>query len=417
MYPNYNRINQMMSKYQFDALIATDPITVRYLGYNNNHKIFREWTSAPGGGNGPAVASYCLLPYKQDPIYMVSSLLVSLVPEDRENNFVTYGPLRINNPYEEHDSFPSDSVSTLINKVHERDIFPSIEYALFDTLRSQNLSNSRIGIELAGLASPSLDEIQKEMSNCRFIDCTELFRLVRMVKTQEEINALHESCNLLEDLLHSTINTIKDGTNYKQLRRTFQELVIEKEAELNLFIISSKGLGIIENDDFKFEQNRVHFVDASIRYCSYLSDTGMTLFLGKVNNKEMEVYKKLNNILREGLSSLKPGVKCSEVFEAMNKRRLEYDFDNCLLEGHGIGIEHREYPIIKQALNYSYDNGIIHQSADFTIEKNMVINIEVPCYFYNSSSFQIEKTVYITDSGCNELCNQERDSPISLASV
>ena len=140
----------------------------------------------------------------------------------------------------------------------------------------------------------------------------------------------------------------------------------------------------------------------------------MTIAIGKNDKVQKDTYKKLLDISNAGVDKLRPGSKCSEIYKAMQEKVNKYKFDNCLFEGHGIGLSPREYPIISPNINYSFFDGLDKRSADFMIEKNMVVNLEIALHLLNGCDYSIERTFYITDSGCANITFQDRSKIFSF---
>ena len=71
-------------------------------------------------------------------------------------------------------------------------------------------------------------------------------------------------------------------------------------------------------------------------------------------------------------------------------------------------------PKITSKLNYNYDNGFEKVNADFYIEKNMVINLEISLYDLGYKTLHIEKTVYVVENGFKDIVNQNRTVPLII---
>jgi len=85
---------------------------------------------------------------------------------------------------------------------------------------------------------------------------------------------------------------------------------------------------------------------------------------------------------------------------------------SCAAHGHGIGLECRDYPAIMPSLKQTVRDDFITMNADFPLEENMVLNLEVPYYLFGTASCIVERTVRVTASGYAELTRQEREDPI-----
>lgn len=119
-------------------------------------------------------------------------------------------------------------------------------------------------------------------------------------------------------------------------------------------------------------------------------------------------------MIETGVSSVKSGISCSYIYKKMVKKMKSFNFSGSTFEGHGIGLRFREYPTINPNLGYNYINGFKSMSAEFVIEKGMVINFETSYSIFARKSFQIEKTVIVTDNGSRSLEFQKRQGPVFI---
>ncbi|MBM3708475.1 MAG: aminopeptidase P family protein [Actinobacteria bacterium] len=408
---NLERANKFMEEYKIDVLIATEPITLKYLEYNIWLSSFKEWNFKPGGSNYPGLVSFCIIPYKKIPVYILNSQTIGFLKDIDINNVIPYGNYTniedktISREFENRIDFK-------ISEIHKRAIFSDPLEAIEYYFKENNLQNSRVAIEKIGLNPDLFNNIKDRFGYCDFKDGTEIFRLIRMVKVLKEIELLKQSVDIAEEAFLSSLNLLKINKLFGEARKEFKRIVCSHNAFLNHYVIFSRGLGFKENSDYKIEKNSTIAFDFGCMSENYICDTAATVFVGKVSQNSFEIYKQLIDILETGLNKIKPGVRCSEVYDAMINKRDHYNLFNCSPEGHGVGINHHEYPKIGYGFNYYYNDGFTRRSGDFIIEKDMVINIEVPTHFHNESSYSIEKTVYITGDGFKEISIQNREKPI-----
>lgn len=409
----YNRAaaDSLMEEYQLDAILASDPTTLNYLGYKIWLSSLDGWMMRPGGGINPAIPHYCLIPYKTDPLYILNSMSVSFLSQEISGDIVCYG---------NYTHFPTSHKATSrlnplhekINAIHGQGVFEDPLSALQFALKKYDLEKARIAVESPGLSPLVLGRLKRELEKATFREGSELFRLMRMIKTDEEIEILAQCLRITEDGLLRAAESIEGKKRFADSYSIFRQLITENGADLEHFALFPNGLGYTENIDFIVEQNTAIALDAGIFYRNYVSDTAVTLFVGSPDSKHRVIYEQLLDILETGQQEIRPGVKCSRVFEAMNVKKRKYGFDRSNVEGHGIGLNCREYPIINAGLDYVYDDGFVEREADFTLEKNMVICLEVARHIYDESCEQIEKTFRVTDRGCREITPQPRSEPL-----
>jgi len=63
---------------------------------------------------------------------------------------------------------------------------------------------------------------------------------------------------------------------------------------------------------------------------------------------------------------------------------------------------------------YFYNDGFSERGADFTLEKDIVFNLEVTNHDFGEKTIHIEKTLFVTDNGFRELKFQDRLKPLEI---
>lgn len=414
---NLEIANNLMEKYRLDGLLFIDPASLGYFGYNLFFNSAREWMLKPGGSNNSGVINFCLVPFKKKPVYIIDAFSVSGLNTKVEDigEIVVYRPFintgKSNNLIKNSFKNPLDYK---LNQIFKNGIFKTQMEALDHVLDKYNLKNSRIAIEKDGISEVLINEINKEFNNCKFFNGSEFIRLIRMIKTAEEINVIEKCFDITEKAFDQSIKTIKPDSILYNLKNTFKN-IIEKENAIYLqYFIFPNGLGMTDLDSYIIEKDKIMGFDSSIIFNGFISDTGLTLFNGKYDKKNLEIYNKLLDIIESGIEKVKPGMNCSQIYKAMENKKNHHNLSNAAFEGHGVGRSFREYPVINGNLSYSYNNGFENIGADFTIEKDMVVNFEIGLPYFNEKTFQIEKTVMVTSNGYRNLVFQDRTQPIFL---
>jgi len=412
---NKSLADYYMEKYRLGAIIATQPISLKYFcGFDCWFTNWiQEWMGKPGGSNC-SIPLFCILPYKDDPILMIPSVIAPFAVHtfSKEARFFGGIPpvpklknLNINKSI--LDEFDKKQL-----KILEGKIYPDPIIAVEETIKEKDLSDSNIGFELDGFNSNIFSKISDRLKDCSFKDCTEIIRLIRMIKTDEEISLLTKSAELNELAMNESAKYIKENNNFGEAFNKFRNIVQKKGGIVEHYIFSSYGCGVSDNKDYHFKKDQFILLDTGAYYSNYISDTGTTVFLGNKNQKYLDIFKRIYEGINMGLSSLKPGVRCSTVNDNMIKYLEKYNILKTDTHGHGIGLQPSEYPVISSKLDYVYNNGFEEQSANFSLEENMVVALEIPYYIYGEGSYIIEVSAIVTKSGYKSLTTQNRENPI-----
>jgi Xaa-Pro aminopeptidase len=135
-------------------------------------------------------------------------------------------------------------------------------------------------------------------------------------------------------------------------------------------------------------------IDYGILYEGYCSDLTRTYILDKFfNNVDVEeLLKHLINAQHEAVKILKPGIKCSSVYNASNEYLKKQGLDNYFTHGlgHGVGIEIHERPYLRK-------------DSSEILKEGMVVTVEPGIYMTGIGGMRVEDTYLINKEGAEQL--------------
>jgi len=408
MLANIEKIQEMLDCYNLDALIITNRDSMKYLGYDMWFDSVKEWMTIAGGSNDSGSTSMCVIPNKGEPIYIISAFALSFITSEYRNVF----------PYGRYTNYdiPGKSVSgeNKIPEVLRGCVYEDPYDALNGAIEDLGIKRSRIALEYDGMNRRHTNEVKNTLNGCVLFNGSELIRIARLYKTPKEIELIKKCFEITEMGIYRSLNNIAKGTNLGEANDEFENYIRSQGALHQHYSLMHDGLGMTENRDNVFNNKMIMGVDAGVIYKNYISDTGLTIFLGQYNNKDLDTYKRLLSIIESGFSYMRPGKKCLDIYKAMKACSDKIGNINVMFEGHGIGLSFREYPYINSGVDYSYYNGFNDISANFTIEESMVINLELGLHEFGKKTFQIEKTILVTKNGMQPIIQQDRVMPIII---
>lgn len=418
---NLDAANDLMRNYKLDAILFIDPASLKYFGYDLFFNNAKEWMLKPGGTNKNGVINFCLLPYKKNPVYIISAFSLSSIEKDVEENcdIIPYGPfidkLQIDKYRAKNESGnKKNEVEKKLFESFKKGIFKDNLDALGHAISEYGLTHSRIAMEQDCISEDVVSSVKERFPAAGFFNGSEFIRLMRMIKTPEELMIIENCLEITEKAFLKAVNSIKNHTSLKTLKDVFKREIYASDAIYEHFFLFPRGMGMTESDEYIIEKNNILGFDSGVISGGYTSDTGITVFFGNYSTEDLDIYKNLFELIEEGANSVKPGARCSEVFKKMSQKMKSFDFSGNTYEGHGIGMGFREYPAINPNVGYEYDNGFENISADFIIEKGMVINFETSYGIFDQKSFQVEKTVVVTENGAKSFKFQERQQPVFI---
>jgi Xaa-Pro aminopeptidase len=76
-------------------------------------------------------------------------------------------------------------------------------------------------------------------------------------------------------------------------------------------------------------------------------------------------------------------------------------------QGHGIGLEPREYPIMGQGRPVTVRDQVMRTSTEMPLEVGMVISLETSLYEFGEGSYEVERSFLIGKSSLEELTTKK----------
>ena len=292
---------------------------------------------------------------------------------------------------------------------------PSPGHALVRALKEKGIKKGVVALDTEGISPASLERLSTDLPGLEIKDGGELFRLIRAVKTQKEIDLLRRSAAINEIAFNGVIQAIRPGLTERQLVMIHRNIILAQGGSPTfLNVPAGPRTGIMwEPGDNVIRRDDAVWMDGGCHYKHYHSDTGTCVVLGEPTKRMREIYASVEEGMNAGLGRIKPGVKCSEVFNAMQDAVRRAGIERPFAFGHGIGIEERDHPIIQDPFA-PFDDGLLKGTNDIALETGMVVNIEVNRFEFGVGGLKSEWTLVVTPTGSELITPQKRQMNVVL---
>ncbi len=395
-----------MDQFDIDLLIASTPENVTYLSDTVS------WA--------PKVYSYSVdmfATYYRD-INHNSSLIVpsqemTYVSASNTwiNDFYTYGGKSALIQEIEHviESAEENTYLNLQNNDDKR--FPTAVEALIASIKNNTTKKLRIAIDEDKMTHKSTLKLKEELDNCELIPSSDLLRLIRMVKTDDEISAMKAAADLNETACTKVCNEIKIGMKELDIAEIYAQEVGKGLGKWLWFHFGSgrRSVGIFPPTEKKIQPGEMWKFDAGLSLNNYQADTGWGGVIGQPNAQQNMIWEATLRGYNSAMSVIKEGVRPSEIQNAMLKGTQDGGLadHSGTFAGHAIGLEMRELPYVlgnKKMVNSLY----LPEDTDIPLPENTVLCIENPCQIFGVGGTQIEQTIIVKKSGYELLTKQDR---------
>jgi Xaa-Pro aminopeptidase len=411
--PDRVRAASFMAAADVDAVVATSPANIRYLtGYWCwLAPLFREFMVRPGGSGALVQENYALLPRDGDLCFVVEPYFalnavggwVSDVRVAGAGDFV---------PANGRPSLPPELGATLELLSDDRRPSDPAE-SLGAAIRERGLDRSRIGVELEGLTPSRIERLRRALPSAALLDCTNMLRLVRAVKTEGQIELLARAAGIAEGAAGAVVAAAGEASTLTELADAFRIALAQDGADIDHFSISFDGLGFATRGDHVLRSSSTHYFDFGCILDGWYSDAGTTIATGEPAAEALADHAAVRDAVAAGAAAIRPGVRASAVQREMQELLAGRGITRSFPHGHGLGIEVRDYPILVPDAGAAIRDDCIEMPADLPLETDMVVNLEACVLTLGSHSVQCEQTFVVTSGGSRQLVPQDREAPLA----
>ena len=331
-YQRTEKTQKLMYERGLDAILLCTEAEVRY--YTGFRSLF--WQS-------PTRPWFVIIPKRGKPIAVIPEIGRDLMERTWVDEIITWpSPRR-----------EDDGVSLLVK-----------------VLKGSN----KIGLlkgEEASLRMPLNDfETLNSKINGSFIDCSDLVKEVRLVKSELEINIIRQVCSIASCAFDRAQQLFHIGQPLDQAFRDFKIALLEAGAEEVPYLVGGAGQDgysdvISPPSNQLLKNGDILMLDTGSSLKGYFCDFDRNWAIGKASNLAKTAYSKLYNATEVALKKIRPGMTCAQVFSLINSSLGEGDSDIGRM-GHGLGIQLTEYPSLM--LN---DKTVLRENMVMTIEPSL----------------------------------------------
>ena len=260
----------------------------------------------------------------------------------------------------------------------------------------------RMGFEDAYMTVQDYERYRKALS-CDLVSATELLWQLRMVKDDEELEALVVAQRIAEKALAEILEEIRPGVTEKEIAARLQYLMLHYGASDMSFdpIVVSGPNGSLPHgvpSEKPIRQGEFVTMDFGCIYHGYCSDMTRTVAVGFATEEMHTVYQTVLSAQLAGIRAARAGVTGREVDGAARAVITAAGYGDYFGHsfGHGVGVEIHEAP------NASPVN-------EKPLPAGAVISAEPGIYLPGKLGVRIEDVILLTEEGCRDITKAPKD--------
>ena len=258
-----------------------------------------------------------------------------------------------------------------------------------------------IGFEGNFLTVDELDKL-KELSPKLKLTSVKVDEL-RQIKDDTEISKIEIACEIADKAFSEIVKFIRPGIREIEVAAELEHIMRRLGSQKAAFdtIVASGVRSALPHGiatDKVIKRGEFVTMDFGAIYKGYNSDITRTVFIGRADEKQRNLYHTVLNAQIIGLSTIKPNISGKEVDATVRTYLEKAGFAKYFTHGlgHGVGLEIHEEPRLSKL------------STCEALKPNMIVTDEPGVYLPNYGGIRIEDTVLVTDKGARALTKSDK---------
>ena len=226
---------------------------------------------------------------------------------------------------------------------------------------------------------------------------------MRAVKSEGELNLIRQAQKITDDTFSYIINHIEPGRSEIDVMLDMEFYMRKLGSEgvsFDFIVVSGKNSSLPHGvpTDKLIEVGDFVTMDFGAVVGGYRSDMTRTVAVGCVSNEQRKVYDTVLAAQTAALGAVKAGKTGIEIDKVARDLIYNAGYEGCFGHGlgHSVGIEIHENP----NFNTRWDK---------PIKAGTVMTVEPGIYLENRFGVRIEDMVFVTEDGCIDITESERE--------
>ncbi|MGN0492412.1 MAG: M24 family metallopeptidase [Acutalibacteraceae bacterium] len=275
---------------------------------------------------------------------------------------------------------------------------------LGDFLSSQGVK--KVYLETDTVSLSAFSSLGKRLPDFAFSQDGKLQSLIteqRSIKSAEEISLIKKAQKITDETFSYILGNISAGRTEREVMldmEFFMRRLGSEGVSFDFIVVSGKNSSMPHGvpTDKKIETGDFVTMDFGAVCGGYRSDMTRTVAVGRVSDRQKEVYSVVLKAQKAALDFIKQGVICREVDRVARDVIAKAGYGDCFGHGlgHSVGIEIHENPAC-------------NTSCETVMEKGMIMTVEPGIYIENEFGVRIEDMVVVTENGCEDITESKKE--------
>ena len=273
--------------------------------------------------------------------------------------------------------------------------------SVLDLIRERGLESTKIGL-VGSISYQLYNSMREQYPNATFIDLGGKMRMMRTIKSAQEIERIRMASKLTDDSIRAMAEGLKEGMREDEIPAIIEPVYLKQGGYAGIHFMSSMPM---RDPDFpvpsqfhssrKLQKGDALITEISGAYSGYSGQIHRTFSIAegptpewrKMHDAAREAFEILANLIKDGATT----TEAEEAAEIIHQRGYS-TYDDLV---HGVN----QYPPIFQTKTRKR-----HESREITFRENMVIVIQPNLMTYDEKmGLQFGETLVVKKNGCESL--------------
>ncbi len=200
-------------------------------------------------------------------------------------------------------------------------------------------------------------------------DCNELFRGLRVVKSEAEIDKIRYAAQAASRAFLQVPEFVSMGMSDRETFQAMKHELLNQGVDDVSYLVGGSGSGgygdiISPPSQRKLQSGDVVILDTGCIWDGYFCDFDQNYSIDMPSEEVADAHRIIWDATEAGLEICKPGTTCAELFQTMNKAMgLGDDAGSVGRLGHGLGMQLTEHPS-----HAAFDQTVLQEGMVLTLE-------------------------------------------------
>jgi Xaa-Pro aminopeptidase len=273
--------------------------------------------------------------------------------------------------------------------------------SVVDLFAERGLASKKIGL-VGSISYQVYNKLREKYPDATFVDLGAKLRMMRTVKSTEEIERIHTASKLTDQSIQALADGLRAGLREDEVPALIEPVYLKAGGYAGIHFISSMPMRAPDfpvpsqfHSNRKLQKGDALISEISGAYSGYSGQIHRTFSIGegptpewqKMHDAAVEAFDVLSKVIKDGATT----TEAEETAEIIHRRGFS-TYDDLV---HGVN----QYPPIFQTKTRKR-----HDSREITFRENMVIVIQPNLMTYDETmGLQFGETLVVKRNGCESL--------------